>query len=313
MDEYLDYENYFSDEEKKIRYKDDIKKISNTFPKRIGELLIKEYRDPDYAILIHRTSVVSNERLFENGLWIPKCNLLDYTTSEFGLDDKSCYDEIDFLKSVAAAYAYKPRGITNPKCVIMKVPKTALTYCEGKSKPILFKTGNSAIDDFAFSSGGYQTYLLPEYILGTVEFDDVQKEKMVDFTKNPKYTEIHNYKNDGLVCTDELIEDFKIKYNKKLLGQRKLKPKKLQSKIWKSKSKEIPLSDDKVTEFIINQNNQYMKEHPEEYTTRTENELKQYSKQGMILSKFNNAVNKIKSFFTKEKYKEEKQTDVDRE
>ena len=102
-----------------------------------------------------------------------------------------------------------------------EIPNTALSYETGKTKPILIKT-----DDRAEQSGGMivlnndtcQTFLLPEYILGSLEFNE--NKEISEFISNPNYREIHDYKNDGLACPSEVIYDYikqhpEIGYDKK--------------------------------------------------------------------------------------------------
>ncbi len=275
------------------------KETDGKIPKEIGEMLVKENSNPDYTILIHRTSKRTKEECFEQGLPIAGGSDLDYTTSRYK-------DNMTLLINVRDAYGYKSGWgkEDDARCVIMKIPNTALEYIEGETKPILFQT-----DDIAEQGGGMgvveelkQTVLLPEYILGTVEFEHG---KMTQFVTNPNYTEIHDYKNDGLVCPDEVLWDYKIK--KGLRGS--------------------DIKKDEINETIIEQNNRY-REHPEEYeqysdkgikqeehypTKRTMDEIKQYSKKEMLLSKFNQMAMKIKNFFAKDKTKEENSQDVDKQ
>ena len=220
--EYFDAKNLLNDEIRKkmsknvgltqkdkevINFFEEIcSELENKIPKEIGEMLIKENTNPDYILLIHRTSRAKKEEFFNNGLRLGSGNDLEYTTSRFD-------NNLTLFINIASAHAYKSNRLDNGRCILIKIPNTALKYEKGKTKPILIKT-----NDRAEQSGGMivldndtcQTFLLPEYILGSLEFND--NKEISEFVSNPNYREIHDYKNDGLTCPIETIYDY-IKQN----------------------------------------------------------------------------------------------------
>ena len=292
MEEYFDIRTLLRGDVQQILQKDDsqlnedelyrkeffggiAEETDGKIPKDIAEMLIKENNDPDYAILIHRTSRAKKEDIFENGLIIAGGNDISYTMS--GYDEKK-QDNFHLMLGIRDAAGYKSDWGQGSRCLVMKVPISALEYQEGVSKPILFETDMTAEQSggMAVVKGKYQTVLLPEYVLGSIEFDE--NKKMQEFVTNPNYTDVHDYKNDGLVCTEQLISSY-------------LKHKEIERN---DSSKQI------ANEEIIKENTDYM-QHPENYTKRTETELKEYSKKNMLLSKFNEMARRIKQFFTKER------------
>lgn len=76
-------------------------------------------------------------------------------------------------------------------CVIVKLPKQA-------SLPIYYKK------DEIF-------YILPEYIYGHIEVEDKQ---IKTFTKNPFYTDIHDYDSNGLFY-DTILTSNEYNYTQK--------------------------------------------------------------------------------------------------
>lgn len=220
--EYFDVKNLLSDEIRKkmtkrvvltqkdrevINFYEEIcAELENKIPKEIGEMLVKENNNPDYTLLIHRTSRAKKEEFFKNGLRLGSGNDLEYTTSRYE-------NNLTLFINIASAHAYKSNSLDNGRCILIKIPNTALNYEKGKTKPILIKT-----DDMAEQSGGMiilnndtrQTFLLPEYILGSLEFNN--DKEISEFISNPNYREIHDYKNDGLACPSEVIYEY-IKQN----------------------------------------------------------------------------------------------------
>lgn len=278
--------------------------IDGKIPKEIGEMLVRENNNPDYTILIHRTSQRTKEEFFKEGLPIAGGNDLGYTTDRYD-------NNMELLVNVRSAYAYKGGydKDNRSRCVIMKIPNTALKYTEGKTKPILFQT-----DDIAEQGGGtgvidgvYQTVLLPEYILGTVEFEE---DKIIGFEKNPSYTEVHNYKNNGLVCPSETISSYR-EQNVWMYENHDLDLKQAMNKAKEDRQKESEINKE-----ISKQNDRYMEEYPEEFSKqeekRTEADIKKFSKKEMLFSKFNEMARKIKNFFTKDKNKEENSQDLNK-
>ncbi len=264
---------------------------------------MKENNDPDYTILIHRTSKRKREACFEQGLPIAEGNDLDYTTNRYE-------DDMSLLINVRDAAGYKSGWSQDDdaRCVIMKRPNTSLEYIQGKTKPILYQTDMEAEQSggVVARKGRYQTVLLPEYILGTVEFEHG---KMTEFVSNPNYTQIHDYKNDGLVCPEETIKSYK-KQNGLTEINMNLTMEEAVKKIDIIEKEEILMN-----KIIVEENDRYMLQHPEEYikkheAKRSEADIKQFSKKEMLLSKFNEMAKKIKNFFTKDKNKEENSQNV---
>lgn len=280
--------NLLSDNDKHLKevFEDICEEMDGKIPKEIGEMLIKENNNPDYTILIHRTSRTSKEEFFNNGLVIAGGNDLDYTTNRYKND-------LSLLINVANASKYKSNNYNTGRCIIMKIPNTSLNYEKGKTKPILFQTDNIAEQSggmVVLNDGTRQTILLPEYILGSIEFNE--KNEISHFASNPNYTNIHDYKNNGLVCPKETIYSY----------------------INQNEDKKENLNHKDINEIICKENTDYMngKYIPKETSYRKETEIKEYSKKGMFLSKFKQISQKIKSFFTKDKNKEENEkTHVD--
>ena len=295
----MNIENLNEDDKFKRNFFESIcENTDKKMPKEIGDMLIKENNDPNYTILIHRTSKAMKENLFKNGLIIAGGNDLDYTTSRYKQDN------ITLLMSIIDAYGYKNKYCNNSRCVIMKIPNTALEYTEGKTKPILYQTNNIAEQSggMAVIEGEYQTVLLPEYILGTVEFE---QGKITEFVKNPNYTEIHNYKNDGLVCPRETLDSYRKQHN---MNSKQIT---LSSLNLSEYMQELRAEDKAINAIISTQNTNYMKT---QQIPRTEDDIKEYSKKQIIpFSKFNQMAKKIKDFFkTKEENKGENSQYVDR-
>lgn len=254
------------DELETKRYFESIaKQTDGKIPKEIGEMLIAENNNPDYAILIHRTSNVDKDTIFQNGLRIAGGNDINYTMSGY---DEGKMSNFNMILGIRDGSGYKAGGFYGPRCLVMKIPISALEYKEGESKPILKKS-----EMLAEQSGGmavvkdhYQTTLLPEYVLGSIEYEG---DKVKEFVRNPNYKDEHTHSNEGLVYTSQLMNSY-------------------------SKQKEINETD-KTTGIGDG---------------RTENELKDYSKKGMLLSKFNEMAKRIKKIFSRDRTKEENKDDV---
>ena len=290
----------FGEDYETKRYFDNIaKQTDGEIPKDIGEILVRENNNPDYAILIHRTSNIDKETIFENGLTIACGNDICYTTSGYDRYNRKKDSDFNLILGIRDACGYKSGGLYGSRCLIMKVPITALEYKEGISKPILKQTNNIAEQSggMAVVDGKYQTVLLPEYVLGSIEYED---DKITEFVRNPNYKDQHNYQNDGLVCTEQLISSY--------LDQKGIKSNRD--------------SERNANETIKIENSEYMKKN-EKYKSyesektdiadveqagklRTENELKEYSKKDMLISKFNKMASQIRQFFSKDKSKEDK-------
>lgn len=269
-------------------------------PKELGDMIIKENSDSNYTLLIHRAKV-EREQVLKNGLIIGGGNDLGYTTSRYS---NKLLGNLMLLREIIVTPQYKE----STRCVIMKIPNTALKYTEGKSKPILLKTNNAAEQSGGMVSveNRFQTALLPEYILGTVEYD--KEGKILGFEKNSGYKDMHNHINDGLTCTSELIDDYISKHKTTVMDDIYIDE--------KVNLQKIRERENFVDEIIKNENTKYMENHLEEYmmqnnSERLESDIKEYAKKGLGISKFNKMAIKIKQFFEKEKIREE-QEDVDR-
>jgi hypothetical protein len=202
--EFFDPSKVVTDEELKIyRNPEGIKKDLRRIPKSIGDRIVIENSNPDYEILIHRTITEDVQNIFKNGLYINGGDDLEYTTSRY----KSNWE---LLQQISWGWAYK-NSLNDPvssRVIIAKIPKSALKYEPGKSKPILFVDNNGIAqvgNEGGFDTSCKPTILLPEYILGSIEFD---KKNIKEFKKNPNYTNNHNYKNNGLTFPSELIDDY---------------------------------------------------------------------------------------------------------
>lgn len=312
--EYFDIRETFSENEKKSlsANKEELSKIDlidremaesycerlfQRIPKEIGEMLLREKNNPDYVLLYHRTCEVSPQTVFQEGLLCRDGNEIFSTMDGYDSDvpeEWRVIGDTEFLDGIFRELPHKPKA---ERCLIMKIPKTALEYVPGESKPILLETDQIAMKDVGIQKNKRQTILLPEYVLGSLEFDENKDKKISEFVSNPNYKEIHNHRNDGLVCTSCLIQDY-IKQNNIRDNDKTSKISRL--KDWDKKEK---LADS----IICKENDRYMKR-----STRSESDIKQYSKKGMLLSKFNQIAMKIKNFFTKDKIKEENSQDVDK-
>ena len=245
-------------------------------PKDIAEMLLKENRDPNYIIRIHRCLADKKEEIFTDGLRIKGGTNLDYTTSDYTGSDMT------LMISVRDAHAYKnPRG-EDALCVITKIPREYLEYEKGITKPILFPTQDAAEQSGGFITmqNGVQTILLPEFVLGAVEFSNG---KITGFSKNERYKNEHDYLGDGLVFPDTVISDY---YEKTGIArvENGLENSGLQSK-----------QDEQIAQTIIQECNEY--ELARRKKGRTESEIKDFSLREMPKSKFKMFFEKIKDFF----------------
>ena len=170
-------------------------------PKDLAEMLLRENRNPDYVIRIHRCLADKKESIFKDGLLLKAGNDLNYTTSEYSKSDLS------LMISIKNAHAYKNPDMEDASCIICKIPRECVTYEKGKTKPILIQTKDAAEQGggAATVDGTYQTILLPEYILGAVDYSN---ERITGFSENPNYKDVHNYSYDGMVCVDSVINDY---------------------------------------------------------------------------------------------------------
>lgn len=245
-------------------------------PKDIAEMLLRENRDPNYIIRIHRCLADKKEEIFTDGLRIKGGTNLDYTTSDYTGSDMT------LMISVRDAHAYKNPRDEDALCVITKIPKSYLEYQKGITKPILFPTQDAAEQSGGFITmqNGVQTILLPEFVLGAVEFSNG---RITGFASNEKYKNEHDYLGDGLVFPDSVISDYyeKTKTPRVTEGMES----------WDLQDKQ----DSKIAQIIIQEGNEY--ELARKNGARTENEIKEFSLKEMPKSKFKMFFEKIKDFF----------------
>lgn len=315
---YFDVRTMLSKDLLKNKYiRECCKELHHVIPKEIGDMLVKENSNPDYTIFIHRTRKAKMDEVFKQGLEIRGGNRLnDDTMSSY--PRSKITGSMTLLKSIKEAWNYKLEYLDgsrrddsrDARCIVAKIPNTAIEYDEGKSKPILRQLDKIAEQGGIVIAGEVQTQLLPEYILGSIEFED---SKIVGFKENPNYRNIHTHSNEGLVCSDELLHSYKIKNNMLVKGES------VESKLQNRGTERE--KNNKISQIIAEQNDKYMLEHPEEYmeqvtkseTIRTETDIKQYSKKDMLFSRFNQMARKIKDFFTRDKTREGDSFDVDKQ
>ncbi|MBR1539719.1 MAG: hypothetical protein IJ629_00790 [Clostridia bacterium] len=259
--------------------------LTNRIPKDIGEMLIRENNDPEHILIYHRTSRVPAKTIFQNGLLIAGGNNIEYTTSRDP-------NNIGLFVNINGAAGYKSDGGYGSRVILMRIPKSAIEYEPGISKPILMKTDDVAEQGggMAIVAGKTQTYLLPEYIIGSLEYEDG---KIAGYIENPNYREVHDYQNNGLTCTEELIYSFIEQKRSDLQGL--------------DFDTQIEVAD----QLIIDENNEYML-HPEKFpkvspkVTRSEEEIKEFSLKDIVLSKLKKSFEKIKRIFDLDKEKDER-------
>jgi len=260
-------------------------------PKDLADMLLKENRDPNYVIRIKRCLANRKKEIFENGLRIAGGTDLDYTTSDYTGHDST------LMLSIADAHGYKNENSEDAICVITKIPKEYLEYEKGKTKPILFPTEDAAEQSggFIVQARGVQTILLPEFVLGAVEYSDG---KITGFSYNEKYKDEHDYLGDGLVFPDTVLYDYYSKTGTERVSNG--------FDNWDLQDKQ----DEQVTQIMIKECNEYEMAKREGKLPRTENDIKQFSLKEMPKSKFMAFVEKFKNFFkgkdnSKEKIEED--------
>lgn len=245
-------------------------------PKDIAEMLLKENRNPNYVIRIHRCLADKKEEIFRDGLRIKGGTNLDYTTSDYTGSDMT------LMISVRDTHAYKNSRGEDALCVITKIPREYLEYEKGITKPILFPTQDAAEQSGGFITmqNGVQTILLPEFVLGAVEYSNG---KITGFAQNEKYKNEHDYLGDGLVFPDLVISDYyeKTKTPRVTVD---MENGELQDK-----------QDLQIAQTIIQECNEY--ELARRKRGRTESEIKDFSLREMPKSKFKMFFEKIKDFF----------------
>lgn len=272
----------------KSSYQNWCSRMDGKIPKEIAETLLKEF-DDEYYLYVH-SGRVEKEEVFENGLKIRSGNNLEKTATLY--TNNLFKNKTDFFVEIMETPYYK----NSKRAVILKIPKTAIEYVAGESKPILMKTNEPAEDTMMIDEFEKQTILMPEYVLGSVEYNGNQ---VASFERNPNYKEVHDYSNEGLICESGLIGTFESH-----IAAEEIKAGKREDGDFSN-----PVSKEEANRMIIEQNNEFMKKKAE---TRSEADIKRYSKKDMLFSKFNQMVKKIKDFFTKDKKKEGADVDVDR-
>ena len=287
MEEFFDMRELFP---KGKRKKDDIferiaQETDGKIPEDIGTMIFRENRDQNYVIRIHRCLAEQRDEILKKGLRIKGGTDLDYTTSDYTGSD------ITLMISIRDAHAYKNPMGEDAICVITKIPKEYLEYEKGITKPILFPT-----EDAAEQSGGFvtlenkvQTILLPEFILGAIEYSGG---KITGFTPNERYKNEHDYLGDGLVFPDSVIYDYYRKTGTQRVsnGLENLAEQRKQDK--------------QITKIIINECNEYEMARrqgkiagEQVKNARTETEIKEFSLREMSKSRFKTFLEKFKSFF----------------
>jgi len=248
-----------------------IEDLTDRIPQEIAEMLMREQNDPDNLLLIHRTARVDAQRIFEQGLTIAEGNNLDYTTSR-------CASNLVLMISINAAANYKNPGGMPARAILAKIPKTAVKYEPGVTKPILQVTKETAEQSGGFMviSGKYQTRLLPEYILGSIEY---QNDEIVGFIKNSRYRSIHNHSNEGLICTQEVIYDYI--YQNEALSKENI---------------DFDMKMDIANERMIEENTKMMSK-----ASRSEEEMKQYAFKDLVVSHLKSSIQGIKEIFHKDR------------
>ena len=300
--EYFNMRDLFSNGSSDKKLPDLFEKIAQEtdgkIPKDIAEMILRENRDPNYIIRIHRCLADVRDEIFNQGLIIKGGTDLDYTTSDYTSNDMA------LLISIRDGYAYKNSMGEDAVCVIIKIPKEYLEYEKGITKPILFPTENAAEQSGGLVTlqNGVQTILLSEFVLGAIEYSGG---KITGFTPNEKYKNEHDYLGDGLVFPDTVIYDY----------YRKTGTKRISTGIgfWESQEEQKE-QDAQIAQVIIEENNKYEMEKKQgrnvngsQTNKRTENEIKSFSLTEMSKSRFKTFLEKFKSFFKgKDITKEEK-------
>lgn len=249
-------------------------------PKDLAEMLLKENRDPNYVIRIHRCLANKKEGIFKEGLRIKGGTDLDYTTSDYSNSDMT------LMISIRDGHAYKNREGEEAICVVTKIPKEYLEYKKGKTKPILFPTTDAAEQSGGMITmqRGVQTILLPEFVLGAVEYSNG---KITGFSQNERYKNEHDYLGDGLVFPDTVLYDYYSKTGTQRVSDG--------FNNWDLQEKQ----DEQITQMMIKECNEYEIAKREGRLPRTEEEIKQFSLQEMPKSRFMAFIDKFKNMFRK--------------
>lgn len=160
--------------------------MEGKIPKKIGERIVKEYKDKNqaYQIGIARTKGDFAKDVFENGY-----KIFGGEDTSFGISyyDNSYNEILYILHQLVATPYYKG----SDKAILFKIPKESINYYEeGKSKPILIP--DTETNEF----GNGCVRILPEYILGYMSVD---KDRIQELVENPNYKDEHDYLHDGLI------------------------------------------------------------------------------------------------------------------
>lgn len=245
-------------------------------PKDIADMLLKENRDPNYVIRIHRCLADQKDEIFNDGLRIKGGTNLDYTTSDYTGSDMT------LMISIRDAHAYKNSRGEDAICVITKIPKEYLEYEKGITKPILFPTEDAAEQSGGFITmqSGVQTVLLPEFVFGAVEYSGG---RITGFSTNEKYKNEHDYLGDGLVFPDTVLYDY---YQK--TGTPRVS-------VGFDNSAMQDKQDEQISQIIIQEGNDY--EFARRKNKRTEDEIKNFSLKELPKSKFKKFFERFIKFF----------------
>lgn len=259
-------------------FEDIAKETDGKIPKDIADMLLKENRNPNYVIRIHRCLADKKKGIFEDGLRIKGGTNLDYTTSDYTGHDMT------LMISIRDGFAYKNDAGEDAICVVTKIQKEYLEYEKGKTKPILFPTEDAAEQSGGFITmqKGVQTILLPEFVLGAVEY---KGESITGFSFNERYKDEHDYLGDGLVFPDIVIGDYYSKTGTKRVSNG-FDNEELQEK-----------QDEEIARRIIEECNEYEMAKRAGKLPRTEKEIKNFSLKDMQKSRFMLFAEKFKSFF----------------
>lgn len=268
----------------------------NKIPKEIGDRLIRENNSPNHVILIHRGLADNKQAIFNNGLFIKGGTELAYTTDRYD-------SNLTFMINVRDSYTYKNPDMEDAVCVILKIPKEYLKYETGKTKPILRQTEDMAEQSggFMIVDGKYQSILLPEFVLGAVEYSNGE---ITGFSENENYKEEHTYSNEGLVCADEVIYDYHSKKQTPLVDPFDTYTRNLQNK--QANDRIIQENEEYVRNGFVTEDYERIENPISEISYRTEDELKVFSLQKMRKSKFIEIMDKFKSIFRKKENTKEK-------
>lgn len=161
---------------------------------------LEELWDKDYFIGIHRTGYSNIDGIigdvFQNGLINNGDAMLGvlHDDPDRMIDIEKTVSECSDLNLLVAqlktAHGYK----NSEGSFIVKIPKSYLGREAGEIKPIYFKENQ------------YTKRLLPEFIYGFVPcYENGKKLDLGEMVKNPNYTDVHDYDNEGLLYESDAL------------------------------------------------------------------------------------------------------------